>query len=78
VLLVIMIAIGITLPYNIAAFPQGILVHTVWGGLWSGLLAFLSNQIIIRAIRPVIAARRRAMEPQAEHDDGSYHVPPAL
>ena len=46
-------------------------------GLVAGLAGWLINDlIIIPAIRPLIAARRAAMEPRARHADGSYYVPP--
>ncbi|HEY1015071.1 MAG TPA: hypothetical protein VGE07_20355 [Herpetosiphonaceae bacterium] len=49
----------------------------VWAGIFGGLGGFIANQTLIRAMRPLLAARRAAMEPQPDRSDGSYHVPPA-
>ncbi|HYF65106.1 MAG TPA: hypothetical protein VD886_19930 [Herpetosiphonaceae bacterium] len=41
------------------------------------LAIFLANQLAVPAVRPLLAARRAALEPPPARDD-TYHVPPAF
>ncbi|HYF65500.1 MAG TPA: hypothetical protein VD886_21920 [Herpetosiphonaceae bacterium] len=77
-LMITAIMVGVALPSILELFPGNLALAALWGGLWGGLGSFIANQIIIAAIRPVLALHRAALEARSRADDGSYYVPPAI
>ena len=77
-LMAIMVMAVSAIPILLDIVPSGTRVFPIWSGLSSGLGFVICNQILIRAMRPLLAIHRRALEPRERNDDSSYYVPPAF
>ncbi|MBA3468019.1 MAG: hypothetical protein H0T53_00095 [Herpetosiphonaceae bacterium] len=59
-------------------FPESLLVMLGWTVFWMGLGATIERLNTIAVVRPIVAARRAALDAPEPNVDGSYHVPPAF
>ena len=76
-LMLLSMSIGNFGPILLPGFFSGLLPIILWGAFWGGLGGVVPSQVTIRAVRPVLARHRQAMEPKPSRD-GSYYVPPAF
>ena len=77
-LMAIMVMSVSMIPTLLDSVPSGTWAYPIWTGLSSGLGFVICNQVVIRAMRPLLAIHRRALEPRERNDDSSYYVPPAF